>query len=271
MDLTLYQIDAFATRPFEGNPAAIVPLGAFLPDALMQAISAENNLSETAFLVERARGRFELRWFTPVAEVDLCGHATLASAFVVFTRLAPDLEAIVFDTRSGPLGVRRGEGGLLTMDFPALPPRPLPEEAAVKDAMVRMLDCPSLEELHAAPDLMAVFADTQAVRRLAPTAAMGELLSRTGLRGLIATAPSDDPRFDIVSRYFAPNHGIPEDPVTGSAHCILAPYWAARLGQPRLTARQISPRGGTVVCDLMGGRVALSGTCAPYLEGRITI
>lgn len=271
MDLKQWTIDAFATQVFEGNPAAVVPLADWLDDGLMQAIAQENNLSETAFFVESAPGRYGLRWFTPQMEVDLCGHATLASAYVVFSHVAPGLNAVTFDTRSGPLTVTRAAGGLLEMDFPAIAAKVPDGAAEIGRRLAAVMGCPEPDEVYAAPDLMAVFAEARAVRALSPQAGLGPLLSELGMRGLIATAPSDDPAFDFVSRFFAPNHGIPEDPVTGSAHCKLAPYWAQRLGKTRMTARQISPRGGTVVCEVAGNRVKLAGTCAPFAQGVIRV
>ncbi len=269
MDLRQWTIDAFASQTFEGNPAAVVPLPDWLDTGLMQAIAEENNLSETAFFVETSPGRYGLRWFTPQLEVDLCGHATLASAFVVFSHVAPGLNEVVFDTRSGPLTVMRGTGGLLVMDFPAITAT-LPVDApGIGRRLAETMGCPLPAEVFAAPDLMAVFDDAGAVRALSPRGALGQLLADLGMRGLIATAPSDDPKYDFVSRFFAPNHGIPEDPVTGSAHCKLAPYWGARLGKSRMIARQISPRGGTVVCELAGDRVKLSGTCVAFAQGVI--
>ena len=271
MDLTFWQIDAFATQPFEGNPAAIMPLKSWLPDALMQSIALENNLSETAYLVETAPGRYGLRWFTPQHEVDLCGHATLASAYVLFNIVAPHLKAVTFDTRSGPLIVHRRDNGLIEMDFPAIASTPLADAPALARRIAETLNCPPPSEVFAAPDLMAVFDDAAAVRALTPHGALAGLLTDLNMRGLIATAPSDGPAYDFVSRFFAPNHGIPEDPVTGSAHCKLMPYWARRLGRTKLTARQISPRGGTVICELAGDRVKLAGKCTPFLKATITL
>lgn len=271
MTLKQWVIDAFADAPFEGNPAAVVPLKAWLDDALMQRIAAENNLSETAFFVETAAGRYGLRWFTPASEVDLCGHATLATAHVVFNHVAPGLEGVTFDTRSGPLVVTRAGGDLMTMDFPAIHAT-VPEGAAEIGAKVAaIMGCPVPAEVFTAPDLMIVLEDAAAVRALSPQAGLGPLLSEVKMRGLIATAPSDDARFDFVSRFFAPNHGIPEDPVTGSAHCKLMPYWAKRLGRTKLTARQVSPRGGTLICELKGERVTLTGRCEAFLEGVLNV
>lgn len=269
--LKQWVIDAFATKLFEGNPAAVVPLNAWLDDALMQAIALENNLSETAFFVESAPGRYGLRWFTPQHEVDLCGHATLASAYVVFNHVAPKLERVVFDTRSGPLTVTRREAGWMEMDFPAIAAH-VPENAAeIGRTLAEALGCDARAEIYAAMDLMAVFGSAAEVRALEAERVSARMLNGMGLRGFIATAPSDDPRYDFVSRFFAPNHGIPEDPVTGSAHCKLAPYWAKRLGRTVLTARQVSPRGGTVMCEVVGDRVKLAGTCVEFAAGTIAV
>lgn len=271
MTLKQWVIDAFADAPFEGNPAAVIALARWLDDGLMQRIAAENNLSETAFFVETAPGRYGLRWFTPAMEVDLCGHATLASAHVVFNHVAPGLEAVTFDTRSGPLTVTRAGGDMMTMDFPAIHAA-VPEGAAEIGARVAaILGCPVPAEVFTAPDLMIVLESAAAVRALSPHAGLGPLLSDVKMRGLIATAPSDDARYDFVSRFFAPNHGIPEDPVTGSAHCKLMPYWVKRLGKTKLTARQVSPRGGTLVCELKGERVTLTGRCEAFLEGVLAV
>jgi PhzF family phenazine biosynthesis protein len=269
--LKQWVVDAFADAPFEGNPAAVVPLAAWLDDGLMQRIAAENNLSETAFFVESEPGRYGLRWFTPASEVDLCGHATLASAHVVFSYVAPSLERVIFDTRSGPLTVVRGSGDDMTMDFPAIVGR-VPDGAdALARRLAAVMGSPVPLEIFTAPDLMVVFEDAADVLALSPQGGLSDLLNDVSMRGLIATAPSDDARYDFVSRFFAPNHGIPEDPVTGSAHCKLMPYWAKRLGRTRLVARQVSPRGGTVICELKGDRVTLTGRCELFLEGTLAV
>ncbi|HTY99370.1 MAG TPA: PhzF family phenazine biosynthesis protein [Rhodocyclaceae bacterium] len=247
MKLTQYQVDAFARRPFEGNPAAVCPLASWLPDAVLQAIAEENNLSETAFFVPAGEA-FHLRWFTPAAEVDLCGHATLASAHVLFTHLGHRQPAIVFQTRSGELTVER-RGELLSMNFPARQPEP----CAAPGPLIEGLGRQPLEVL-AADDYLAVFESEAAVRALAPD--FGQLC-RLDRRGVIVTAPGDGT--DFVSRFFAPKLRVPEDPVTGSAHCTLAPYWAARLGKTSLAARQVSKRGGEIGCELRGERVLLAG------------
>ena len=259
MKLRQYQVDAFATRAFEGNPAAVCPLERWLDDGLLQAIAGENNLSETAFFVPADEG-FELRWFTPVAEVDLCGHATLATAHVLFEHLGHPGEAVSFATRSGVLTVRRKDG-LLEMDFPARPPTP----CAAPEGLVRALGRQPTAVLRA-DDHLAVFDDEAAVRSLAPDFA---LLATLDLRGVIVTAPGCTD--DFVSRFFAPRLGIPEDPVTGSAHCALAPYWAARLGKRVLSARQVSKRGGHIACALKDGRVMLAGSAVTFMEAQITL
>ena len=255
--LPIYQIDAFTDRVFGGNPAAVCPLEEWLSDEVMQAIALENNLSETAFFVARnGGGEYDLRWFTPATEVDLCGHATLASAHLVLHSLAPDLESVRFHTASGPLEVSR-DGELLVMDFPARPPKPRDVPEGFAEAIGR---APS--EMWSATKNMAVFETAAQVRGLGPDL---DYIARLDLDGLICTAPGDD--CDFVSRYFAPHVGIPEDPVTGSAHCTLIPYWAQRLGKDKLHARQISARGGELFCENAGGRVKIAGRAALYMEG----
>lgn len=259
MKLRQYQVDAFATRAFEGNPAAVCPLERWLDDGLLQAIAEENNLSETAFFVASEKG-FRLRWFTPVSEVDLCGHATLATAHVLFEHLGHPGPAVRFATRSGVLTVRR-KGSLLEMDFPASPPTPCTAPASLVKALGRQ---PAA--VLRADDYLAVFDDEAAVRGLSPDFA---LLATLDLRGVIVTAPGSAD--DFVSRFFAPRLGIPEDPVTGSAHCTLAPYWADRLGRHRLSARQVSKRGGRLACELEGDRVLLSGSAVTFMEAEMTL
>lgn len=254
-----YQVDAFATRAFAGNPAAVCPLASWPEDSLMQAIAEENNLSETAFFVPSAKG-FRLRWFTPVREVDLCGHATLAAAHVLFEILGYPNPTIVFETLSGELTVRR-RGGLLEMDFPAQPPLACP----APEALVEGLGQRPLEVL-AADDYIAVFDSEDAVRAITPDHA---LLGRLDRRGVIVTAAGSD--VDFVSRFFAPKYGIPEDPVTGSAHCELAPYWAKRLGKNSLAARQVSRRGGDLLCEVKSDRVLLSGSAVTVLVATMTL
>jgi PhzF family phenazine biosynthesis protein len=259
MKIDLYQIDAFARRVFAGNPAAVCPLAAWPDDRLLQAIAEENNLSETAFFVPAHRG-FQLRWFTPAAEVDLCGHATLAAAHVLFEILGFKGPSIVFATRSGELIVER-QGELLVMDFPARPPHP----CAAPEALLAALGQTPVEVL-AADDYLVIFADEETVRTLTPDLL---LLAQLDLRGVCISAPGRE--VDFVSRFFAPKLGVPEDPVTGSAHCELAPYWAARLGKERLHARQVSRRGGEVHCELRGERVTLAGSAVTYMKAQVTI
>ncbi len=258
-ELPIYQVDAFAARVFAGNPAAVCPLDDWLPDQVLQAIAVENNLSETAFFVKNGAD-FDLRWFTPASEVDLCGHATLGSAYVIANYLDNGSTEVRFHSRSGLLTVTR-EGDLYTLDFPALPPRRIESSAAVAEA----LGAPPAE-LWDEMDLMAVFASQAEVAALAPDMAK---VVRLETRGVIATAPGES--CDFVSRFFAPRAGIPEDPVTGSAHCILTPYWATRLGKTRMSARQISARGGELEVEARGERVLISGRVAPYMEGRIRV
>ena len=255
----IYQVDAFTDRVFGGNPAAVVLLEKWLPDEVMQAVAAENNLAETAFVLSDGDG-FGLRWFTPSTEVDLCGHATLAAAHVLFSRGRFEGGVIRFDTASGALSVRR-EGNLLSMDFPARPARPVPVPEGLSEALGAM----PLEVLQAR-DLMAVFPSREDVLSLSPDLSAVERLVNFGV---IVTAPGLDCHF--VSRFFAPAVGIPEDPVTGSAHCTLVPYWAERLGLRELRARQISKRGGEILCESRGDRVVISGRAADYMEGRIRV
>lgn len=257
MRIKQYQVDAFTTRIFEGNPAAVCPLDVWLEDSLLQAIAAENNLSETAFFVKTENG-FHLRWFTPVTEVDLCGHATLATAHVIFEILGYPRQTIAFETRSGILTVER-EGALLVMDFPSAPPKP----CAPPDALLSGLGQQPVEVL-AADDYFVVFDNEDTVRSIKPDFAK---LTELDLRGVIVTARGRD--VDFVSRCFAPKFGIPEDPVTGSAHCELTPYWSAKLGKKVLNARQVSKRGGDIQCELKGNRVALAGHAVAFMEAEI--
>ncbi|MGD9537074.1 MAG: PhzF family phenazine biosynthesis protein [Alphaproteobacteria bacterium] len=261
MKLRLLKLDAFADRPLRGNPAAVVPLDAWLPDVLMQSIALENNQSETAFFVREGEG-YRLRWFTPNTEVDLCGHATLAAADAVFRFLEPSARAVRFETKSGPLTVARGDDGLLVMNFPAAPPTP----STPPEALIRGLGRVPAETL-AGPDHIAVFENADAVRALAPDHAVLETLD---LRGVVATAPGEG-GVDYVLRFFAPKNAVPEDPVTGNAQTALVPYWAARLGKARLAVRQLSARGGAMTCALNGNRVEIAGRCALYLDGTIEV
>lgn len=268
MKLPLHWIDAFTDRVFRGNPAAVIPLDVWLPDATMQQIAFENGLAETAFLVPSDTGRYHLRWFTPAVEVDLCGHATLAAAHVLFAAGADRLDALTFDTRSGPLVVRRLGDGRLELDFPATPVS-AENDPDVRKAVGAALGTEPEWIGRSRFDRVAVVADADAVRSLRPDLAA---VAGAGGRGLIVTAPGGS-ECDFVSRFFAPQSGIAEDPVTGSAHCALVPYWAARLGRKRLHARQLSSRGGELWCEWGTGdsRVRISGYAARYLEGWITV
>jgi PhzF family phenazine biosynthesis protein len=260
---TLYQIDAFADQVFRGNPAAVVPLEDWLPDATLQAIAAENNLSETAFFVRNVSG-YHLRWFTPLQEVPLCGHATLATAHVILRRLTPGSSRVEFTTLSGPLAVTRAANGL-TLDFPRLEPVPVPSPPA---SLARGLGLQPVEvfETRGDPNYFAVYTCEAEVRGLRPDLAM---LGSLHPFGVAATARGI--ATDIVSRYFAPSYGIPEDPVTGSIHCALTPWWAARLGRTELTAYQASARGGSLRCRVVGDRVYLTGSAVEYFQGTIEI
>jgi PhzF family phenazine biosynthesis protein len=259
MRIPIFQVDAFTSQVFRGNPAAICMLESWLDDRTLQSIAAENNLSETAYLVG-GNGQYEIRWMTPTQEVDLCGHATLASAFVLFGEAEKARGEVVFRSKSGELKVRR-DGDLLTLDFPARPPQPM---TAGEDLLLGLGHPP--REVWAARDYVAVYATEEEVRTLAPD--FGRL-ARLDRFAVIATAPGA--RVDFVSRFFAPGQGIPEDPVTGSAHCTLVPFWSRRLGKKKLHALQVSARGGELFCEDRGERVAISGRAVRYLQGTIEI
>lgn len=270
MNLKMWQVDAFASKPFEGNPAAIVPLERFPDAAVMQKIANENNLAETAFLVWKSPGQYDLRWFTPESEVDLCGHATLASAWLIFEELDPELKQVCFDTRSGALIVDRGRDGRHSMSLPSDPVAPFgaPPDFARKVGVA--LGTVPPKELLRGRYLMAVWEQAGAIRGIKGPGDIGRLLRSIDCWGLIATAP-DDQTHDFVSRFFAPDKGVPEDPVTGSAHCALTPFWAKRLRKKTLRARQVSPRGGDLLCTDDGQRTILSGPCALYMRAEITV
>jgi len=259
MKLSIYQIDAFANKPFEGNPAAICPLQNWLPDEVMQLIAQENNLSETAFFVQIEHG-FHIRWFTPVAEVDLCGHATLASAYVIFTFLGFGENVINFESKSGLLKVEQNDG-LLVMDFPSQPPIPcsIPEDI-IKAFKNTPVECLKSE------DYIVVFRNEDEVASAQPDFSA---LSKLDLRGVAITAKSN--KYDFVARFFAPKYGINEDPVTGSAYTQLLPYWSNILGVTKLHAKQVSSRGGEVFCEAIGNRVNIAGKAVKYLVGEIEI
>lgn len=262
MRLPIYQVDAFTAERFGGNPAAVVPLESWLPDAVLQSVAAENNLAETAFFVPEGQG-WDLRWFTPVTEVELCGHATLATAYVIANVLEPGrTEPMVFTTRkAGALTVTR-EGDRLVLDFPSRPPRPEPIDARLAE----VLGGPQPQAMLGQSYVLVVYEDEAQVRALSPDF---KALAALGVMA-ICTAPGSG-GIDFVSRFFAPSHGIDEDPVTGSAHCILTPYWAERLGRTQLEARQISKRVGALSCTLAGDRVRMAGDAVLYLEGTIVV
>jgi predicted PhzF superfamily epimerase YddE/YHI9 len=261
MRTPIFQLDAFAARRFLGNPAAVMPMERFLADATLQSIAAENNLAETAFMVA-AGSDYRLRWFTPTHEVPLCGHATLASAAVVMERLEPGRDAVVFHSASGPLTVRRLAAGYV-MDFPQRPCGPV----APPPGLAAALGVVPAEIWADEFNYLAVLESAQVLRLLAPDM---PAIARLDRGGVIVTAPGDA-GYDFISRYFAPAKGIPEDPVTGSAHCMLAPYWGKKLGRSEFRAYQASPRGGQVICRLAGDRVELEGSCVFYLEGQVEI
>ena len=260
MDLRLYHIDAFADRLFSGNPAAVCPLEAWLPDETMQKIAFENNLSETAFYVPTGGG-FHIRWFTPAVEVALCGHATLATAYVIFICDRYPGDTIHLASKSGPLKVRR-EGELLVLDFPAGRPAPALAPPGLVDALGR----DPVETLKGTTDYLMVYEAEEDVATLTPNIAD---LARVDARGIVVTAPGR--QVDFVSRFFAPRVGVAEDPVTGSAHTMLTPYWSARLGKPVLSAMQLSKRQGRLRCRMAGDRVEIAGKAIPYMAGTITI
>jgi PhzF family phenazine biosynthesis protein len=257
MKLPLFQVDAFTNRVFGGNPAGVCPLESWLDYDVMQAIAAENNVAETAFFVA-GPDRFHLRWFTPTVEMDLCGHATLASAWVLFEKLGLKADVAAFDTRSGILTVAK-QGALLSMDFPSRAGEPVDAPASL---LAGLKTKPA--EVLKARDYLVVLESEAAVRAVQPDFA--ELI-KVDCTGIIVTGPGEEA--DFVSRFFAPRMGVPEDPVTGSSHCTLIPYWAKRLGKSKLKAHQASARGGELQCEDLGARVSIGGQARLYLEGSI--
>ncbi len=258
----IYQIDAFANQTFAGNPAAVCILDAWLSPELMQNIARENNLAETAFAVKKD-DTYEIRWFTPELEVDLCGHATLATAFVLFHFYNLDMDTVrFFSHRSGELTVTKADNGWLTMDFPA------DILVAIKniDEIDQALGKPPIKTFKGKTDYMLVYSSQKEIEKIEPNFF---LLDQVDARGVIVTAPGT--QVDFVSRFFAPSCGIPEDPVTGSAHTSLTPYWSKELDRTKMTAKQLSKRGGDLVCEYLGDRVKISGKAVPYLEGEIDI
>ena len=260
MQLDIYQVDAFSHHPFGGNPAAVCPLTEWLPDEQLQQIAAENNLSETAFFVQEG-GKFRLRWFTPGGEVRLCGHATLASAYVLFEVMGCGSAKVVFSTLSGDLTVSAGANGLIEMDFPAQLPAQCAEPAGLAEALgIKPVGVLKND------DIFAVFGSEDELLDMRPDF---ELLRRIDTRGVCVTAPGA--RSDFSSRFFAPRYGINEDPVTGSSHCGLIPFWAKRLGKTRLLARQVSARGGTLHCAALGERVKMAGHAVMFMKAFINL
>lgn len=260
MNIPLYLIDSFTSKLFRGNPAAVCPLGKWLDDDVMQAIAVENNLSETAFFVTEGDG-FHIRWFTPACEVDLCGHATLASAFVLFNDTDFEQQTIVFESRSGELRVSRKEN-LMYLDFPAAPIT----QPVDSGQLAKALGATPENTWDTGHNWLAVFSDPETVENLQPDFAGIASLPADGL--IVSAAASD---VDFISRYFAPAKGINEDPVTGSTHCTLAPYWGEKLGKTKLSARQVSERGGDLVCEVSGDRVLIGGQAVLFAKGEIAL
>jgi len=259
MEIPLYQIDAFTSKLFKGNPAAVCPIDKWLPPEIMQSIAKENNLSETAFFVPQGNN-FHIRWFTPESEVDLCGHATLAAAYVLFNILDYKRDRIKFDSKSGMLAVTK-DNEQIVLDFPAQPPVlcDIPKE------IMEAFDIVPIECLKS-EDFVVVFERELDIEAANPDS---EPLKKLDLRGVIITAKSY--RYDFVARFFAPKYGVPEDPVTGSAYTQLAPYWASKIGSKKFRVKQMSSRGGELSCEVVGDRVFISGKAIKYLEGKINI
>lgn len=277
MVLKIWQVDAFASKPLEGNPAAIVPLERWLDAELMQRIAAENNVAETAFFVKTGPGAYDLRWFSPSCEVDLCGHATLASAWIIFNKTDAALREARFMTRSGELVVTRGDAGDI-MSLPSAASEPFIPPAGFAEALAKSLNAAAPTELHisakggaGAKALIAVWSTPAQIKSLKPEAILEKVVMQIGAGSLLATAAGGGAPYDMVSRFFAPYYGVPEDPVTGSAHCALTPFWARRLGKKTLVARQASARGGDLICTDDGARTIIQGNCALYLTGEIEI
>ena len=260
--MDIYQVDAFSEQLFSGNPAAVIPLKDWISTDQMQHIAAENNLSETAYLVKKEEGVYGIRWFTPETEVDLCGHATLAAAHVLYNHLKFSGKAISFDSHSGRLRVEK-ESDMYWLDFPSQPPKPVKSPKLLPEAIGTM---PIYTGVNV--DLLVLIDGEQIVRKMRPDL---EILKRLDVRGVIVTSVSDDERYDFVSRFFAPAVGVPEDPVTGSAHTVLTPFWSKRLDKKDLTARQLSKRGGTLRCSMNGDRVKIGGSAVTFMTGQISI
>ena len=259
--MKFYQVDAFADNIFSGNPAAVVPLDSWIPDELMQNIAEENNLSETAFFVKEG-DHFHIRWFTPTAEVDLCGHATLASAFVVHRYIDPSLSTILFNSKSGLLSVNVLGNNRYTMNFP----QDSVEVCQAPEGLIEALGTSPVDIKKGKEDYLIIIETEEQLKSLTPDF---DKLSKVNARGIIVSAPGDN--HDFVSRCFYPAYGIPEDPVTGSAHTTSGPYWADRLNKSKLTARQISKRGGDIICEIEGERINLTGFAVLYAEGEFNL
>jgi PhzF family phenazine biosynthesis protein len=268
MKLTIYQVDAFAEKVFTGNPAAVIPLDSWLDEELMQQIAMENNLSETAFIVKDdnsagVEGAYAIRWFTPEYEIDLCGHATLASAYVIKNFLEPHLSEIHFSTQTAGTLVAAAREGIYTLDFPSRPPEP----CKIPKGLLESIGNATAVEVLKSRDYFIVLPSEEAVLSVEPDFS---IMSTLDTIGVIVTARGKTDGADVVSRCFYPGAGIPEDPVTGSAHCNIVPYWSAVLGKTKLHCRQLSARGGTLHCELAGDRVLMSGKCVLYMKGEIT-
>lgn len=261
MKLTVYHVDAFAEKIFQGNPAAVIPLEEWPEDELMQKIAMENNLSETAFFVKTDEG-YHLRWFTPEYEIDLCGHATLASAYVIKNFLEPHLAKINFSTQKAGVLKASAADGFYTLDFPSR----MPQTCTVPDKLLSSVGVSTVVEVLRSRDYFIVLPDEEAVKNIEPDYTLMKELDTVGV---IVTAKGQSA--DAVSRCFYPGAGIPEDPVTGSAHCNIVPYWSDKLGKTKLFCKQLSPRGGDLQCELNSDRVLMSGKCVLYLVGEITL
>ena len=262
MDLPLYQVDAFTNKTFGGNPAAVVPLDAWLPDDVMQNIAIENNLSETAFFIPTDKG-FHIRWLTPTTEVNLCGHATLATSWVIYNELGYDQDQITFESQSGDLIVKRAKNGL-TLNFPVWDSvKYEANEPIIAQAFGR-----PATEIHKGKKWVLLFDDENFIRDVQPDISLIKMIES---EGVVISALSSDPNIDFVSRYFGPQVGIDEDPVTGSAHCILTPIWANKLNKTEFNARQVSARGGDLHLKLEGDRLHMTGQATLFLKGTMTI
>ena len=260
MKLTLYQVDAFADKLFSGNPAAIIPLEKWIDDELMQQLGMENNLAETAFFVPNGKD-FDIRWFTPGLEINLCGHATLASAYILFTRLGYKKPAVTFHSKSGPLYVT-SDGDTINLDFPSWKPERVTDYPA---ELLKSLGNPEIAGVYKYRDWLVELETEEAIRKVTPDFAV---MKKAGDM-VIITAPGKE--VDFVSRFFAPGAGIDEDPVTGSAHSQLIPFWSEKLGKEKMTAKQLSKRGGDLFCEQKGERVIMGGRCVFYMQGEIEL